>query len=74
MICTGLDKIHRHNIEKRNEVSFMRKLTLGLIQMSMSEGMDGNLEHALELIKGASGKGADVICLPDLFITRYFAQ
>ena len=52
----------------------MRKLTLGLVQMSMSERMETNLDHALQLIESASGKGAEVVCLPDLFTTRYFAQ
>ncbi len=52
----------------------MRKLTLGLVQMSMSESTESNLDHALELIGSASEKGAEVVCLPELFTTRYFAQ
>ncbi len=52
----------------------MRKLTLGLVQMSMSEDMDGNLDHAIDLIGKASRSGAEVVCLPELFTTRYFAQ
>ncbi|MDD1744149.1 MAG: hypothetical protein LUO85_05940 [Methanomassiliicoccales archaeon] len=52
----------------------MRKLTLGLAQMTMSEGADANLDHAIELIEKASAGGAEVVCLPELFTTRYFAQ
>ena len=52
----------------------MRKLTLGLVQMCMSDSMQSNLDHALALIGSASEKGAEVVCLPELFTTRYFAQ
>ena len=52
----------------------MRKLTLGLVQMSMSESVESNLDRALELIEEASGRGAEIACLPELFTTRYFAQ
>jgi predicted amidohydrolase len=52
----------------------MRKLTLGLVQMSMSADADHNLNHALDLIEVASEKGAEIVCLPELFTTRYFAQ
>jgi predicted amidohydrolase len=52
----------------------MRKLTLGLVQMSMSKDMENNLNHALDLIEIASERGAEVVCLPELFTTRYFAQ
>jgi agmatine deiminase len=52
----------------------MRKQTLGLVQMSMSKGMENNLNKALGFIEEASEKGAEIICLPELFTTRYFAQ
>jgi len=42
--------------------------------MSMRKRMESNLDRALELVEEASGKGAEIVCLPELFTTRYFAQ
>ena len=50
------------------------KFTVGLIQMSMTSDPDKNLQHAIELIHDASGRGARVVCLPELFQTQYFCQ
>jgi N-carbamoylputrescine amidase len=50
------------------------KFTVGLIQMSMTSDPDKNLQHAIELIRDASGRGAKVVCLPELFQTQYFCQ
>jgi N-carbamoylputrescine amidase len=46
----------------------------GLIQMSMSDDVDANLNHACELIDKAAKQGAEVICLPELFRSLYFCQ
>jgi agmatine deiminase len=51
-----------------------RKMTIGLVQMGMVESMDRNLEHAVSLVEKASMKGAQVVCLPELFATPYFPQ
>jgi predicted amidohydrolase len=47
---------------------------VALIQMSMSDGHGENLKKALRLIKEAAGKGAQIICLPELFTSPYFPQ
>jgi N-carbamoylputrescine amidase len=47
---------------------------VGLIQMAMSDDTEANLARAQELIAQAAGQGADVICLPELFRSRYFCQ
>ena len=47
---------------------------VGLIQMSCSPDPERNLEHAIEMIREAAGRGANVICLPELFLTQYFCQ
>ena len=52
----------------------VRKVTIGLVQMSMSEEPGANLRKAVRMIAEAAGKGAQVICLPELFTTRYFPQ
>jgi N-carbamoylputrescine amidase len=49
-------------------------LKIGLIQTKVSEDIDENLEKTARSIKQAARKGADVVCLPELFAYRYFAQ
>ena len=50
------------------------KVKLGLVQMAMHEGLDANLEKALGLIDSAAMKGANIVCLPELFASPYFPQ
>ena len=47
---------------------------VGLIQMSMTSDPDKNLQHAIELARDAAGRGAQIVCLPELFQTQYFCQ
>ena len=49
-----------------------RKLKLGLAQFAMQEDHDKNLSLAIKQIDAAAAKGADVVCLPELFTTPYF--
>ena len=49
-------------------------VVLGLIQMQMSADPADNLARALAKTREAAGKGATVICLPELFQSRYFCQ
>ena len=51
-----------------------RKFKVGLIQMAAGPAPDENLEHAVSLIQQAAEQGARVICLPELFRSRYFCQ
>jgi len=50
------------------------KYKIGLIQMSMGPDPEKNLTHAIEMVRDASGRGAQVISLPELFQTQYFCQ
>ncbi len=50
------------------------KITVGLVQMSMSENPTDNLSKALSMIKDAAKRGANVVCLPELFMSTYFPQ
>ena len=50
------------------------KVTIGLIQTSVSEDLDLNLKRSMEKVKDAAAKGAQIICLQELFRTRYFPQ
>ena len=47
---------------------------VALVQMKCGPDPEQNLEHALEMVREAAGKGANVVCLPELFMTQYFCQ
>jgi N-carbamoylputrescine amidase len=51
-----------------------REVTLGLIQMKMDPDVEKNLEKGLLMIDEAAGKGAQIVCLPELFQSLYFCQ
>jgi N-carbamoylputrescine amidase len=48
--------------------------TIGLIQMQASPEPHANLEHAIARIRAAAAQGAQIICLQELFASRYFCQ
>ncbi len=51
-----------------------RILKVGLVQMEMAERRYENMTCARELVHEAAAKGAEIVCLPELFSLRYFAQ
>jgi len=51
-----------------------KKVTIALIQTSVSEDLDLNLKRTMEKVKEAASKGAQIVCLQELFRTRYFPQ
>ena len=46
----------------------------GLVQMSCSPSPDENLQKAAALVEDAAQRGAEVVCLPELFRSQYFCQ
>ena len=52
----------------------MSKVKLALIQMKMSSEKRKNIANAVSKIYKAKKKGANIICLPELFLTSYFCQ
>ena len=50
------------------------KRRVGLVQMRVAEDPDANLSAALDLTREAAAKGAEIVCLPELFRLRYFCQ
>ena len=50
------------------------RVTLGLVQMSAGDNLDANLAKAVARIEAAAKKGARIICLQELFRSRYFCQ
>lgn len=49
-------------------------VTLGLVQMSMTDSKEANLKKAMEMTEEAAKKGAKIVVLPELFATLYFCQ
>ena len=58
---------------KNSEID-VSTVTVGLVQMACSPEADKNLTSAIESICAAAKKGAQIICLPELFLTQYFCQ
>ena len=48
--------------------------TLGLVQMECSADSAANLEKATASIREAGKRGAQIVCLPELFLTPYFCK
>jgi len=51
-----------------------KQIVLGLIQMRCKDDAEANLSNAIEKINSAASKGAQIICLPELFRSFYFPQ
>jgi N-carbamoylputrescine amidase len=47
---------------------------VGLVQMACGPDPEANLEHAADMVRDAAGRGAHIVCLPELFLTQYFCQ
>jgi N-carbamoylputrescine amidase len=48
--------------------------TVGLVQESVTADAAANLEHAVARIREAAGRGAQIICLQELFNSPYFCK
>ncbi len=52
----------------------MTNVTIGLIQSAAGESKPENIQKTIEKIRAAAKKGAKIICLQELFATRYFPR
>src|SRR6188768_2171934 len=52
----------------------MSKVKVGLVQMSCSDNKEANLQKAMEKTKEAAAKGAQIVCLQELFTSLYFCD
>ena len=50
------------------------KFKVALVQMAVSTKPEENLARAISRIEEAGRKGAQVVCLPELFRSQYFCQ
>ena len=60
--------MHKSNPKSRQAVS------VGLIQLSCAEDLEENFTKSLHHIRAAATQGAQIICLQELFRSRYFCQ
>jgi len=51
-----------------------RKSRIALIQMRCGVEPDKNFSRALDFVRGAAKKDAEIVCLPELFGSQYFCQ
>jgi len=51
-----------------------QKIKLGIIQMRCTPHPEENLANALGKVREAAQRGANIICLPELFRSQYFCQ
>jgi N-carbamoylputrescine amidase len=51
-----------------------RSVALGLVQMRCTPDPEQNMKKAVEGIREAAGRGAQIVCLQELFRSQYFCQ
>jgi predicted amidohydrolase len=49
-----------------------QRVRIGFVQMAMSSSREENLRTALSGVDEAAKRGAEIVCLPELFAWRYF--
>ena len=53
---------------------YHKKVQIGLIQLQCTQNLDRNLSNAVDKIRESAQKGAQIICLPELFKSLYFCN
>jgi N-carbamoylputrescine amidase len=49
-------------------------VTLGLVQMTSTDSPQANMQKAVQGIRDAAKRGAQIVCLQELFLSPYFCQ
>lgn len=57
-----------------SKTTYMTKVKVGLVQMSCTADKEANLSKAIEKVKEAAKKGAQIVCLQELFTSLYFCD
>ncbi len=55
-------------------IKSMSKINIGLVQMSCTSNKEENLLKAVAKVKEAAAKGAQIVCLQELFTSLYFCD
>ena len=61
-------------MKRAKKTNGRREVTLALVQMSCGDKPADNLAKAIDKTRQAARDGADVVCLQELFRSRYFCQ
>ena len=67
-----LDEVTLKRHAERARTLRSRIVKLGIVQMSMTDDRQENIESAVSSVGDAAKRGARVVCLPELFASRYF--
>lgn len=57
-------------MKKKNKENYR----VGVLQLAFSSDVNKNLKKAVEWVKKAAKRGAEIICLPELYRSQYFCQ
>jgi len=61
--------------QSRNPIKSNKKVvTIGLIQAAVSENLEENMQKTAKKVEDAAEKGAQIVCLQELYRSRYFPQ
>ena len=52
----------------------MKKVKVGLVQMSCTKDKQENLDKAITKVREAAAKGAQIVCLQEIFTSLYFCD
>jgi len=55
-------------------VAASKTVTLGMVQMSCTEDPAANMKKAIQGVRDAARRGAQIVCLQELFLSPYFCQ
>src|SRR5436309_2544413 len=50
------------------------KIKVGLVQTTVEDDRSRHVHKTLECVREAAGRGAKLICLQELFVSKYFCQ
>lgn len=53
-------------------MSSKNSVTIGLVQTRVSDDIAGNMQNTISKIKEAASRGAKIVCLQELYRTKYF--
>lgn len=66
--------IAKSGVSKPGDANTSRTVRIGLVQQAASADSQSNVQRALAGVADAAKRGADVVCLQELFASRYFPQ
>ncbi len=74
---TAAPKRARPRTPRRRETASAKRaptVRLGIVQMRCGPDPQRNLEVAMRHVRAAAARGAEIVCLPELFRSQYFCQ